>query len=55
MKKLINFIKNHSVISGSILAAVIAPVAVMAWGPARPSFTIEKPADYITFNSITNS
>ena len=55
MKKLINFIKNHSVISGSILAAVIAPVAVMAWGPARPSFTIEKPADYITFNSITNN
>ena len=55
MKKLINFIKNHSVISGSILTAVIAPVAVMAWGPARPSFTIEKPADYITFNSITNN
>ena len=55
MKKLINFIKNHSAISGSILAAVIAPVAVMAWGPARPSFTIEKPADYITFNSITNN
>ena len=55
MKKLINFIKNHSVISGSILAAVVAPVAVMAWGPARPSFTIEKPADYITFNSITNN
>ena len=55
MKKLINFIKNHSIISGSILAAVIAPVAVMAWGPARPSFTIEKPADYITFNSITNN
>lgn len=55
MKKLINFIKNHSIISGSILVAAVAPALVWAWGPARPSFTIEKPADYITFNSITNN
>ena len=55
MKKLINFIKNHSIISGSVLVAAIAPALVWAWGPARPSFTIEKPADYITFNSITNN
>ena len=55
MKKLINFIKNHSIISGSVLVAAVAPALVWAWGPARPSFTIEKPADYITFNSITNN
>lgn len=55
MKKLINFIKNHSIISGSVLVAAIAPALVWAWGPSRPSFTIEKPADYITFNSITNN
>lgn len=55
MKKLINFIKNYSIISGSVLVAAIAPALVWAWGPARPSFTIEKPADYITFNSITNN
>ena len=55
MKKFINFIKNHSIISGSVLVAAIAPALVWAWGPARPSFTIEKPADYITFNSITNN
>ena len=55
MKKLINFIKNHSIISGSVLMAAVAPALVWAWGPARPSFTIEKPADYITFNSITNN
>ena len=55
MKKLINFIKNHSIISGSVLVAVVAPALVWAWGPSRPSFTIEKPADYITFNSITNN
>ena len=55
MKKLINFIKNHSIISGSVLMAAVAPALVWAWGPSRPSFTIEKPADYITFNSITNN
>ena len=55
MKKLINFIKNYSIISGSVLVAAIAPALVWAWGPSRPSFTIEKPADYITFNSITNN
>ena len=55
MKKLINFIKNHSIISGSVLVAAVAPALVWAWGPSRPSFTIEKPADYITFNSITNN
>lgn len=55
MKKLINFIKNHSIISGSVLVAAVAPALVWAWGLARPSFTIEKPADYITFNSITNN
>ncbi len=55
MKKLINFIKNHSIISGSVLVAAVAPALVWAWSPSRPSFTIEKPADYITFNSITNN
>ena len=55
MKKLINFIKNHSIISGSVLVAAVAPALVWAWGPSRPSFTIEKPADYIIFNSITNN
>lgn len=55
MKKLINFIKNHLIISGSVLVAAVAPALVWAWGPSRPSFTIEKPADYITFNSITNN
>lgn len=55
MKKLINFIKNHSIISGSVLVAAVAPALVWAWGPSRPLFTIEKPADYITFNSITNN
>ena len=29
--------------------------SVHAWGPQRPSFTMEEPASYPTFNSITNN
>ena len=36
-------------------AAVIVPTAIFAWGPDRPTYTIENPADHITFNSITNN
>ena len=44
--------------AGIGLAAVAAIsaagiVAVNAWGPERKTFTMEKPADYVTFNSIT--
>lgn len=40
----------------AIAAAVITvPAALYAWGPDRPTFTIEKPATYVTFNSITNN
>ncbi len=43
-------------------AMLVAPLAqtnaVLAWGPSgaeRPTFTMEKPATYPTFNSITNN
>ncbi len=39
----------------AVAAAVVLPVAVQAWGPDRPTYTIEHPADHITFNSITNN
>ncbi len=39
-----------------VAAAIIVPAAVFAWGPTdRATFTIEKPATYNTFNSITNN
>lgn len=28
---------------------------VLAWGPERPTYTMENPADHVTFNSITNN
>lgn len=38
-----------------IAAAVIIPAAAMAWGPSRPTYTIQNPAPHVTFNSITNN
>jgi uncharacterized repeat protein (TIGR01451 family)/LPXTG-motif cell wall-anchored protein len=38
-----------------IAVAVIVPAAVFAWGPDRPTYTVNNPADHITFNSITNN
>lgn len=37
------------------LCAVLVPAALFAWGPDRPTFTVEHPASYVTFNSITNN
>ncbi|MDR1033053.1 MAG: DUF11 domain-containing protein [Candidatus Nomurabacteria bacterium] len=59
MKKLITAVRRapkRFVALVAVLAAVIVPTVISAWGPAsRPTFTIEKPADYVTFNSITNN
>lgn len=38
-----------------VLLAVAVPTSLLAWGPDRPTYTIENPADHITFNSITNN
>lgn len=43
---------------GAIITAILALVgvnAVNAWGPERTTFTMEKPASYVTFNSITDN
>ena len=39
----------------TIALAIIVPAALLAWGPDRPTYTIEDPADHVTFNSITNN
>lgn len=49
------FLKN---IGGAIIAVVLVLVGVStanAWGPERATFTMEKPASYVTFNSITDN
>lgn len=48
--------KRFAAIVAMVAAAIIVPTVVLAWGPNdRATFTIENPADYITFNSITNN
>lgn len=38
-----------------VAAAIVVPATLYAWGPDRPTYTLEHPADHITFNSITNN
>ena len=39
----------------AIALTVLLPVASYAWGPDRETYTMESPADHVTFNSITNN
>jgi len=59
MKKLISLMrkapKRTSAIVAMIAAAIIVPATLFAWGPDRPTYTYESPADHVTFNSITNN
>ncbi len=47
--------KRASAVLAMIAAAVIVPAALFAWGPDRPTYTIDNPADHVTFDSITNN
>ena len=59
--KIINKLKinqNALKLTSVFLAFAIATfgsIAALAWGPERQTYTIEKPADKVTFNSITNN
>lgn len=47
--------KRFSAVVAMVAAAIIVPAVVLAWGPERPTFTMENAANYVTFNSITNN
>ncbi len=38
-----------------VIAAVAVPAGLLAWGPDRPTYTLQSPADHVTFNSITDN
>lgn len=42
-------------IAAVVAAAFVPSASTMAWGPERTTFTMENPADYVTFNSITDN
>ena len=47
-------LKTLSVLATAGLS-LVSVASVSAWGPERTTFTMEKPATYPTFNSITNN
>ena len=47
--------KRTSAVIAVVAAVVAVPAMLLAWGPTRPTYTIEHPADHVTFNSITNN
>lgn len=60
-KQIMNQIKKGGNRVAMGITAVVAMVAfipssvALAWGPDRPTYTMENPADHVTFNSITNN
>jgi uncharacterized repeat protein (TIGR01451 family) len=42
-------------ITAFVVAGASMTGVAMAWGPDRPTYTIQQPADHVTFNSITNN
>lgn len=38
-----------------VVATASLTGVAFAWGPDRPTYTIQQPADHVTFNSITNN
>jgi len=59
MSKLISLIrrapKRFSAVVLMLAAAIIIPSVTLAWGPSRDTYTVEHPANKVTFNSITNN
>lgn len=59
MSKLISLIRRapKRVAAGvaMVAGAIILPATLLAYGPERPTYTFEQPADHVTFNSITNN
>ncbi len=59
MNKLISLLKRAPKRTAAALLmlalAIIVPATLFAWGPDRPTYTSEHPADHVTFNSITDN
>ena len=57
----INVMKNFwggVIASAFLLTALVSlllAATMLVWSPARSTFTTDKPATYVTFNSITNN
>ncbi len=58
MKSILAALKRNTkrnALLGVLVGAVMVPVGLYAYGPERPTYTIENAANHVTFNSITNN
>lgn len=56
MKKLLSRLPKKALVIVAVTAAVLGSVGVAkAWYPDRPTFTVNNPAPYVTFDSITDN
>lgn len=58
MKKFMNFLKRHNkklAILSVVTVAALSAGAVLSWGPDRQTYTLNNPADKVTFNSIIDN
>ena len=53
--KNIKAIGKASLVTSAIIGGLFSAASVFAWGPERPTFTMEAPATYPTFNSIIDN
>ena len=47
--------KRTTALMAMALGVIAAPAMLFAYGPDRQTYTMEHPADHVTFNSITNN
>ena len=56
ISKIAKYMPKKVAMTFAMIAAVLVPAAIWAaQGPDRPTYTMERPAAHITFNSITNN
>jgi uncharacterized repeat protein (TIGR01451 family) len=56
MKRILSYVPKKALALAIVAGAVLGvSAAVSAWGPDRPTYTVNNPADHVTFNSITDN
>lgn len=53
--KAFKYVPKKTFVLFGLMAAVLVPAAIYAWGPDRATFTMDKPASYVAFNAITDN
>ncbi|MDO4271630.1 MAG: hypothetical protein Q4C83_01440 [Candidatus Saccharibacteria bacterium] len=55
IKQVLNSVPKRLAATFGVAAIVLVPLGLYAWGPSRDTYTMQKPADKVTFNSITDN